>query len=226
MYLSELVGKRVINVKSASEEGIIIGAYVDRISYEANVLILDSLKALRLEDIYEVGEVVTTVEDNFESIDLNDYIAITTQKEVITVSGIRLGKVKDILLGKRGKRGEITADLSTFKVKHIVATSNNIITINPTYRKLEKETKEPIQEVLLMEAPSRATVENKAPPRATVENKAPLPSYDFLIGKKVKSEVSDINRSFVLMAGTLITERVIENARRAGKLSELVSRSK
>ena len=216
MYLSELVGKRVINVKSASEEGIIIGAYVDRISYEANVLILDSLKALRLEDIYEVGEVVTTVEDNFESIDLNDYIAITTQKEVITVSGIRLGKVKDILLGKRGKRGEITADLSTFKAKHIVATSNNIITINPTYRKLEKETKEPIQEVLLMEAPSRATVENKAP----------LPSYDFLIGKKVKSEVSDINRSFVLMAGTLITERVIENARRAGKLSELVSRSK
>lgn len=216
MYLSELMGKRVINVKSALEEGTIIGAYVDRISYEANVLILDSLKALRLEDIYEVGEVVTTIEDNFETMDLNDYIPITTQKEVITVSGVRLGKVKDILLGKKGKRGEITADLSTFKVKHIVATSNNIITINPTYRKLEKETKEPIQEVLLMEAPSHLTVENKAQ----------LPSYDFLIGKKVKSEVSDINRSFVLMAGTLITERVIENARRAGKLSELVSRSK
>ncbi len=216
MYLSELVGKRVINVKSALEEGIIIGAYVDKISHEANVLILDSLKALCLEDIYEVGDVVTILEDNFETIDLNDYIPLTTQKEVITVSGGRLGKVKDILLGKKGKKGEVATDLSSFKAKHIVATSNNIITINPTYRKLEKETKEPIQEVFLMESPSRSTVESRTP----------LPSYDFLIGKKVKSEVSDINRSFVLMAGTLITERVIENARRAGKLSELVSRSK
>ena len=50
--------------------------------------------------------------------------------------------------------------------------------------------------------------------------------YDFLIGKRVSQEVSDISRSFVLMAGTIITERVIENARRAGKLSDLVNKSK
>ncbi len=217
MYLSELIGKRVISIKTATVVGIIIGAYVDKYNFESNSLILDSQKTLNLDDLYEVGEVVTTYEEKENLLDLENYIKITTMQEVVTVSGERLGKVKDLQLGKRNKKGEIESDLSTFKAKSIVSFSDNIIIINPTYRKLNKTIKAPVNNLLLVEGSSDNIYENK---------KLSPTSYDFLIGKKVKAEVSDINRSFVLMAGTLITERVIENARRAGKLSELVSRSK
>ena len=217
MYLSELIGKRVISIKTATVVGIIIGAYVDKYNFESNFLILDSQKTLNLDDLYEVGEVVTVYEEKENLLDLENYLKITTMQEVVTVSGERLGKVKDLQLGKRNKKGEIESDLSTFKAKSIVSYSDNIIIINPTYRKLNKTIKAPVNNVLLVEGSSDNGYENK---------KLSPTSYDFLIGKKVKAEVSDINRSFVLMAGTLITERVIENARRAGKLSELVSRSK
>ena len=98
MYLSELIGKRVISIKTATVVGIIIGAYVDKYNFESNSLILDSQKTLNLDDLYEVGEVVTTYEEKENLLDLENYLKITTMQEVVTVSGERLGKVKDLQL--------------------------------------------------------------------------------------------------------------------------------
>lgn len=49
--------------------------------------------------------------------------------------------------------------------------------------------------------------------------------YSGLIGKCTTKELTDIQRSFVVVAGTVVTEKLLENARKAGKLAELVSKT-
>ncbi len=220
MYLSELISKRVVSLKGAKDEGMVIGAYVNMQNYQDVYLYLDSNKVLKEEDVFSIGEVITVVQEISRTIDNEIYFKLNASQEVILASGERLGRVKDILLWGKGKRGELSADKGTVKLKTIVSVSDNIITSNPTYRVLEKEVRTPTRNVLSIEGQTAKIEEIPSNPTFS-----PAP-YDFLIGKKVSSEVSDINRSFVLMAGTLITERVIENARRAGKLSDLVNKSK
>ncbi|MBQ8178379.1 MAG: hypothetical protein IJ033_04215 [Clostridia bacterium] len=220
MYLSEVVSKRVVSLKSATAEGMVIGAYVNMRNYQDVYLMLDSGKIMREEDIFSLGEVITVTDKLERAIQEDDYFKLSPTQEIILASGERLGRLKNILLWGRGKKGEIEADKGNIKLKTVVAVSDNIITANPTYRVLSKAPKIPTESVL--------SISGKTDESQNESDLRPLspPTYDFLIGKKVSSEVSDISRSFVLMAGTLITERVIENARRAGKLSDLVNKSK
>ncbi len=215
MLLNELIGKRVISLLDAKELGIITGAYVHKSTYEATHICLNTNLPVAIKNIFALDEVVT-ITDNEQVFDENEYLKILAQQEVITVSGTSLGKVRDLsLLGKKSKK-ELVCDTATVKLKTIVAVSDNIITVNPTYRVLVKKIREPKNEIFALSGTTNVR---------NYEEPMNAPKYDFLIGKKVKSEVSDISRSFVLMAGTLITERVIQNARRAGKLSELVNKS-
>ncbi len=215
MQLNEIIGKRVISLLDAKELGIIIGAYVHKSTYEATHVCLNTNVTVSIKKIFAIDDVVT-ITDEPQAVNEDEYLKILAQQEVVTVSGTRLGKVKDLnLVGKKSKK-ELVCDKGTVKFKAIVAVSDNVITVNPTYRVLVKKLQEPKNEIFAL----NGTTEVEA-----YEEQTNAPKYDFLIGKKVKSEVSDISRSFVLMAGTLITERVIQNARRAGKLSELVNKS-
>lgn len=220
MLLSELIGKRVINVNSATCEGIITGAYVHKTTHDCTYICLDNNVCISRDELFSVDEVITVLNSPSNDVNLENYYKITATQEVILVSGKRLGRVKDLVISGRGKKGELTLDKGVIKLKSILNASDNIITANPTYRVLNKAKEEPKHEIFALEG--------KTDYEVIIPEEIPSStgSYDFLIGKKVKSEVSDINRSFVLMAGTLITERVIQNARRAGKLSDLVNKSK
>ena len=220
MLLSEIVGKRMVGLEDAQELGYVEGAYVHMSTLSPRFLALDSGKVVSVEKIFSVGEVITTLEYENESIPLNEYFKITIRQEVILVSGERIGKVKDMLILGRGKNSELECDKGKIKLKSITSISENIIVANPTYRVLKLKTKAPKNELLQLNA--------STPERNDLGDGDILtpPSYDFLIGKKVNSEVSDINRSFVLMAGTIITKKVIGNAIKAGKLTDLVNKSR
>ena len=221
MLLSEIVNKRVIVIDDASDLGSIVGAYVHKSNYARTYLALDSGNIIKISDIFSQGDVITVLKQENESLPLDEYFEITLNQEVILVSGARLGKVKDLTLNGRKKSNELVADKGNVKLKSLVSLSNNIIVANPTNRLLKPHFKEPTNQVLAI----NGTSEN-VPFVADYTPLPPTPSYDFLIGKKVNSEVSDINRSFVLMAGTIITEKIISNAIRAGKLSDLVNKSR
>ena len=220
MLLSEIVNKRVININDGACLGVSIGAYLHKSNYSCPSLCLDNGNQVSLNDVFAVGEVITAVCDQQEVIPLDEYFKISINQEVVLVDGSRLGKVKDLTLVGRKDKGIIFADKGSVKAKCLVACSNNIIIANPTYRQLKTKVKEPISEVLKLDVPKLDT-----PSQTNAPILNPV-SYDFLIGKKVKSEVSDINRSFVLMAGTIITDKVISNAIKAGKLTDLVNKSK
>lgn len=220
MLLSEIVGKRMVSLEDAQELGYVEGAYVHMSTLSPRFLALDSGKVVSVEKIFSIGEVITTLEYENESIPLNEYFKITIRQEVILVSGERIGKVKDMLILGRGKNSELECDKGKIKLKSITSISENIIVANPTYRLLKLKTKAPKNELLQLNA---STLERNDLGDGDILTP---PSYDFLIGKKVNSEVSDINRSFVLMAGTIITKKVIGNAIKAGKLTDLVNKSR
>lgn len=220
MLLSEIVGKRMVSLEDAQELGYVEGAYVHMSTLSPRFLALDSGKVVSVEKIFSIGEVITTLEYENESIPLNEYFKITIRQEVILVSGERIGKVKDMLILGRGKNSELECDKGKIKLKSITSISENIIVANPTYRVLKLKTKAPKNELLQLNA---STLERNDLGDGDILTP---PSYDFLIGKKVNSEVSDINRSFVLMAGTIITKKVIGNAIKAGKLTDLVNKSR
>lgn len=220
MLLSEIVGKRMVSLEDAQELGYVEGAYVHMSTLSPRFLALDSGKVVSVEKIFSIGEVITTLEYENESIPLNEYFKITIRQEVILISGERIGKVKDMLILGRGKNSELECDKGKIKLKSITSISENIIVANPTYRVLKLKTKAPKNELLQLNA---STLERNDLGDGDILTP---PSYDFLIGKKVNSEVSDINRSFVLMAGTIITKKVIGNAIKAGKLTDLVNKSR
>lgn len=224
MLLSEILGKRVVVINTADELGCIIGAYVHKNTFARTHLILENNRHIKLEDVFSYGEIITVLEHEEESIPLDDYYKITSLQEVILVSGERLGKVKDMTLSGKKKDNVLVADKGSIKLKSLVSVSTNLIIANPTYRALKQRIKEPDTQILAISGTSiqNSNLSNET----TFLPISPTPSYDFLIGKKVNSEVSDINRSFVLMAGTIITEKIISNAIRAGKLTDLVNKSK
>ncbi len=215
MLLSEILGKRVISLMDAKELGVVSGAYVHKSTYEIKYVCINENLCISIKDLYAIDEVITTAKDLCSLVEEN-YFKILSTHEVITVSGKRLGIIKDLNLDAKKTKRELVCDKGNVKLRSIVSVSNNIIVVNPTYRVLNKEIKEPVSKVL--------EIKGKVETIPTEQNLS-APKYDFLIGKKVTSEVSDISRSFVLMAGTLITERVIQNAKKAGKLSELVNKS-
>lgn len=224
MLLSEIVNKRVVMLSDASELGIIIGAYVHKNTHQSPYLALDNGKQIKVDDVFSFGEVVTILASENDAIALDEYHKITINQEIILVSGERLGKVRDLELNGKKKVGSIEGDKGSVKLKSIVSTSTNIIVANPTYRSLKPRVKEPVKPLSI--APEALNAPSNRTEITTYLNPVNAPSYDFLIGKKVNSEVSDINRSFVLMAGTIITEKIISNAIRAGKLTDLVNKSK
>ena len=224
MLLSEFLGKRVIVLDNASELGTIVGAYVHKYTYARSHLVLDNGKQIKIDDVFSLDEVVTILTQSNETIPLEEYHEITVNQEVILVSGKRLGKVKDIALNGKKKDNVLIADKGNVKLKSLVSCSNNIIIANPTYRILKARVKEPLGGVLALNGKQEDSAVNSV--EKEFFTPTTTPSYDFLIGKKVNSEVSDINRSFVLMAGTIITEKVISNAIRAGKLTDLVNKSR
>lgn len=224
MLLSEIVNKRVIVLNDAIELGCVEGAYVHMHNLEHPYLLLSDGKIVNVDELFSIGEVITVLNYTPQTLNLDEYLKINVNQEVILVSGNSQGKVVDLALKGNKLKGYLATEKGKIKLKCIVSSSPNLIVANPTYRILKNRVKEPKNAILGVSgvlAPSgKETVD------IPLLQQSNTPSYDFLIGKKVKSEVSDINHSFVLMAGTIITEKIISNAIRAGKLTDLVNKSR
>ena len=217
MLLSEVKNKKILNLSNAKIIGEIDGVVVDKQS--AKIIGLstrENIGILATANIFSVSDLICVLNDDcITAHTFNDSFVLNERASVYNVNGEHVGSGIDIDLNSRKKECRIICNNTEYKLKTIVSSSDDIIVINPTYRALYKQERKP----------ERAIYELNPPPTDTT-NEAPITSdYNYLIGRKVKSEVSDIGRSFVLMAGTLITDRIIQNARKAGKISELINKS-
>ena len=217
MLLSEVNNKKVLSLSSAKILGAVDGVAIDKNSQKIiGLTISENIGILALTDVFEIGDVISVINDDAISAHMPDYsYVLKATASVYNVVGNLLGSGIDVELNGRKKELRFSVDGTDYKAKTIISASDDIIIVNPTYRALYKQEKKPERPVFELPPPSIVNPNEVAPTN----------DYDYLIGRKVKSEVSDIGRSFVLMAGTLITDRIIQNARRAGKISELINKS-
>ena len=133
---------------------------------------------------------------------------VSTDKLNLT-AGKYVGKVSDVTLG--GKRKSVKTDAGNLSLKRIGASGKELVILAPAVKKSLPVLAAPVENEIRSEVRGAFPAERN--------------SYGFLLGKRVTREVSDIGRSFVLMAGTLITDGIIKNALKAGKIADLVATS-
>jgi len=72
--------------------------------------------------------------------------------------------------------------------------------------------------------PSNSYLPSKSHQQPVANNRQKV-DYNFLLGRRVERDVVDLTRTFLIRAGTIINERTIVNAQRAGKLVDLTINS-
>lgn len=207
MLLSSVSEKIAVSVTTAERVGKPVGVLVSPI-LKRNFVITDNMHIFALDDMFGNADIVTV---NTIETEMPQGLKINLGDEIYTVHGKRVGICKDVNMRESGI--VIHTDDRKIRAEKIVASRDGIILINPKNRQPKVTVSLPEPRVTL--SLPQETQDTAKP--ETVEQS----DYSFMIGKRLKNEVADITRSFVLMAGTIITDRVIQNARRAGKLTDL-----
>ncbi len=207
MLLSSISEKIAVSVTTAERLGKPVGVLVSP-TRKRNYVITDDMHIFALDDMFANADIITV---NAVEPETPQGLKLNLGDEVYTVHGKRMGICKDVNIGKNGI--VLHTDDRKIRAEKIVASRDGIILINPKIRqpKVTISLPEPQTTLFLPQE-----IQDTAKPEAVVPS-----DYSFMIGKRLKNEVADITRSFVLMAGTIITDRVIQNARRAGKLTDL-----
>lgn len=213
MLLSSISEKTAVSVRTAERLGKPVGVLLSPTNRK--YVITDSMHIFALDNMFANGDIITVASVEAE---MPRGLKINLGDEIYTVHGKRVGISKDVNM--RGSGIVIYTDDRKIRGEKIVASADGIILINPKNRqpKVTISLPEP-KDIITSPQGSLLISEVSAEPLKT-ETSDPA-DYSFMIGKRLKNEVADITRSFVLMAGTIITDRVIQNARRAGKLTDL-----
>lgn len=209
MQLSEIIGKRIVSIKTAKDLGTVRGVHIDPATYEiAGISTDEDMRMLPFDSVYAVNDILTTADTSLTEISGNT-LCMHIGASVYTARGKYVGKVLDFIYG--GKRRIVKTDAGNLSLKRIGASGKDFVMLAPAVKK----------SVPALIAPAENGIRSEVRGAYPAENN----SYGFLLGKRVTREVSDIGRSFVLMAGTLITDGIIKNALKAGKIADLVATS-
>lgn len=236
MLYSEIAGKKLISLADAKTIGEVSGVYINPETYAAEYISLnDDMHILSPAKIFGAGGVLTVAGTDALT-DINeakDYLFYNNGLSVVNVAGEVKGVSADLdFNAKKSDRGFTTDTGVFFRFKSIIAVSDNTIVVNPENRKLQPKERKPKTEKIIAEAKAGINFEEvsfTATAPITVASVAraetQISDYSFLIGRRVRYEVSDLTRTFVVKPGTVINEKVIEAARRAGKIVDLVIKS-
>lgn len=209
MQLSEIIGKRIVSITAAKDLGTVRGVHIDPATYEIKGISTDEdMRMLPLDSVYAVNDILTTADMSLSETN-GKTLCMNIGASVYTSRGKYVGKVSDVTLG--GKRKSVKTDAGNLSLKRIGASGKELVILAPAVKKSLPVLAAPVENDIRSEVRGAFPAERN--------------SYGFLLGKRVTREVSDIGRSFVLMAGTLITDGIIKNALKAGKIADLVATS-
>lgn len=214
MLLSSITAKDIVLLDSAEYIGKPVGIILNTGSPVGKYpIITDAMRIFTYDDMFANDDIIT-VNSALNSIPHGTIIKLGDK--LYSVQGKYAGICKDIHMQKSGAR--IITENAKIPCSKIVASSDGLILYNPKYRAPKVVVELPEAGLTTLPATIDTAITEVAEPKDS--------DYAFMLGKRLKNEVSDIGRSFVLMAGTIITERVIQNARRAGKLTDLYNNVK
>lgn len=233
MLLSSLSGMKVICVKNAEYLGIFSGVVLDAETYVTKYIFTDTNMFVPFDDLIFGKDVLFSAHMG-ESAYAGTSLKISLGANLYSEKGKYLGKTDDLCFNS--KRKYVLCENKKIAVNRIIAASGDYAILSAHGKK--DRIYLTATEVQAIPAPqSASSSDNPVEPvnvaaevqsendTAVNVNPDDIGDYAYLIGKRTTKEVSDIGRSFVVMAGTLITDRLIQNAKKAGKLSEIASKS-
>ena len=238
IQVSDLPGKSLISLADATTLGYIANVWFDNGLRRARVVEIICDDDERPERSYADFSKITC-EGDAAVIPSADYLT-SIKSAAATVpcpinrpcynqSGKSLGPLRGILLEKCNT-AKIVCESATFTPKELLSLGANLCIFNDTGKPVKRPRGKSVKPTVL-KASAPAAQENgvQTPPypqTVTVSSapEAPVKNYSFLIGKTVRTAVTN-GDTVLIPAGTTVSESTIERARRYGKLVQLALRA-
>ncbi len=243
--LSDYLGRQIINLAAAKEEGVIINGILD-----------DKLKRLAYfvivnEENYEETELFAPLKAVLQGTDIlyikdckcleqldPKYIKSPLKARVFNSDGELVGNVNDIIFDDKGNCTSLQLENGEIPQSEVIIASSSIVTVKglQKIRATRKKLAAPAPAVSETMNVSEATV---LPPLALngpdeiekhIENAEQPPriiaDYSFLLGRKVIKNIRSHDSKVLIAENTVINDAVVKTASINGKLVELTINSK
>lgn len=255
MNFDGIYTKKVICLDTACEAGTAVGLYIDGATYDCWGIAVEGSQnfILAAQDIAGKDGYITI--DSMSCLRQPEGALLKTAvgQRVLNRNGKELGSITDIVCGR--KNIKIMLGEEGFAPYKIVAASDNYLVVNmraakpSVYASAETDIEAP--ETAYTEAEIAASMQNPSsdqfekpyqsnhgkplydelyvstpqPAQSYYQTGSGTPDYSFLLGRKVEREITDLTRTFYIAVGTIITEQILSNAKRAGKIADLAINS-
>lgn len=238
--LSEYLGKQIVNLAAAKEEGVIINGILD-----------DRLKKISCfvvvnEESYDEIELLLPIKAVIHGADIlyikdakfveqlpPQFIKSPLNARVFNTDGESVGIVKDISFDDKGYiQALILEDREILQSEILIATSSIVTVKGISKLRIARKKPQEVPEVKKMmnipiqvqniqnetAASEQEPSEDELPPRIITD-------YTFLLGRKVTKNIRSAGE-IIILENTVIDDSVVKTARHNGKLVELTINSK
>ena len=238
LKLSNIVGKPIISLYNGQIEGIITNAIFDKrlqkVKYflvinETNDETLELNSTLLTKDIYHIGQDAVVIKNNSYIMfsNLNDETKLSINPincDIYTTLGQKIGVVKDVIFDEQFKVINLElSDSNTISIKNIANYSNDLIIMQDEskslninkfgYKKPKIENTNEIVKILRKDnlLTNRPTT---LPQKITIRT-------DLMIGRTINENIYSQSKEVIAKKGTIISQKIIDNAKKYGKIKEL-----
>lgn len=205
---TEILGLTVMGVREGRENGVAQDFMVDPVTKDVKYLILKSnngyeFRALALTDVMGIGSdyIMTATTENakkmYESKELLEQIEkgfFLLDTTALSSNGNIMGRIVDFEVEeKTGKVGNLEMEDGTgFPMSKVATLAGRMVFVD--------QSGEPLVRVATEQEPVKE------------ESALDKESYEFLTGKTLMSDVHSDDGSFMLPAGTILTEEILREA--------------
>lgn len=213
MYkVSDLLGKPLLGLSEARLLGTIGNIYFDDKMTRGTYIMLytqeDEVCFMPLNKLVNIDNDAAVVKSADELTLQADGVANPINSFAFNQDGKLLGKIKDIVMDKCKVISFLMQDDSTLPSDNLVSAGSLLIF---------NDSGKPVK---LKQLPKKEK-SKKAPEKKEVEfpvKTAFAPSYDFLLGKKLQRTILSSDGKIIAREGENVTDNIISNAKKEGKL--------
>lgn len=215
MKASDIISKKVYAIEEGNETGYVLNFSLDEKNTKLKFLVVATLfeeseMILKAKDIVAISdEAVFVTSEKQLSFDANAFANNPIGKKVFSVSGDYLGKVVDVELQKDVTKKIMTQSCEILP-KYIYSSGRDCLFFSKSKRKMQKSG----------DVETKVTIQNVAVP---FKQKF---QGEELIGKVIVKDILDDNHFLIFKKNTVISPKILINAKEKRLLKALLDNSR
>ncbi len=234
--ISDLLGKPLLSLADAKVVGYVSNVRFDQKLTRARIAEITcddddfpERSYVRFSDLRCDGDAAVIKSLSVFVTDNGATVACPINLPCYNQSGKDLGHIRDVVLEK-STVVQIVCDKANFVPKELLSLSERLCICNDTGAPIKlarPKVPKPTPKASAVPVDLHASVQTPTPPQSVTVTRTPgdpVKDYSFLLGKPVRTPVLASGR-VLIAAGTVVSEKTIELARRAGKLVQLALRA-